>query len=160
MDRYLLKSPPTTADHQCSRCSSTLPHQGRRLPFELPYRRVPLQKRREIPLDVAGRYPGHLVPDQLHRQGEVAALLSDQRGEGVTQVVTGEASQTGPSHQVPNQFSDTFVTALLVSPTFAPEYLLVVGQAVSQAGQQLSRLGEGPGPIRPAACRGTTSDRR
>ena len=106
---------------------ATLPLLGRRLPFKLPYRRVPLQKRREVPLDVAGRDPGHLVPDQLHRQGEVAALLRDQRGEGVTQVVTGEAAETSSPHQIPDQLPHTFVTKPLDSPTFSPEYLLVVG---------------------------------
>ena len=60
----------------------------------------------------------------------VESLSVDFQG-GMT-VVTGETGKTSAPHQVPDQLPHTFVTELLVPPTFSPEYLLVVGQAVSQ----------------------------
>ena len=55
--------------------------------------------------------------------------------------MAGKASQTGAVHQAPDQLPHTVVTEPLIPPAFTSEHLLVVGQAVSQKGQQLSSLG-------------------
>ena len=109
--------------------------------------RVPLQKCWEVRFDVSHANTGHPVPHQLHRHGKFVAPLGNQRSEGIPEVMAGKASQTSAVHQIPDQLPHTVVTEPLIPPAFTSEHLLVVGQAVSQKGHQLSSLGRDRRPL-------------
>ena len=58
-----------------------------------------LQERWQVSFDVGPGNPRHPVLHQRHRQGFAVAVLVDQRGEGIPQVVARKSTRPRPGER-------------------------------------------------------------